>query len=102
MNINATRLTPKPPSGAAGPWATLIRQRRRSGRYPADAPKLPDGGNRQVDFADFLGVPQTTVSSWETGQTRPSAAQQQRLIRLLSVSPEELWRLIHEAGGDAA
>jgi len=98
---NATRLTPRPPKHAGGPWATLIRQRRLTGRYPKDATKLPDGGNRQVDFADFLGIPQTTLSSWETGNTSPSTEQQQRLVRVLQVSKEELWRLIF-AGGDAA
>lgn len=102
MDTKATRLTPPPPKSAGGPWATLIHQRRMTGRYPNDAPKLPNGGNRQVDFAEFLGIPQTTLSSWETGGTVPSASQQQRLVRLLSVSPDELWRLIHSAGGDAA
>lgn len=99
---NATRLTPPPPKHSGGPWATLIHQRRMTGRYPKDAPKLPEGGNRQVDFAEYLGIPQTTLSSWETGHTTPTAHMQQRIIRLLSVSPEELWRLMHTAGGDVA
>ena len=102
MDIDATRLTPKPPAAADGPWATLIKQRRATGRYPKDAPKLPDGGNRQVDFAAYLGVPQATLSSWETGQTRPSPSHQQAMIRLLHVSKDELWKLMHVTGGDAA
>ena len=97
-----TRLTPPPAKHRDGPWARLIRQRRKTGRYPSDAPKLDNGGNRQVDFAAYLGVPQTTLSSWETGHTTPSAEMQQHIVRLLSVTPDELWRLMHGAGGDAA
>lgn len=95
-----TRLTPPPAKHRDGPWARLIRQRRSTGRYPADAPKLENGGNRQVDFAAYLEVPQTTLSSWETGQTTPSAEMQRHLIRVLGVTEKELWRLVH--GGDAA
>lgn len=77
-------------------WGRLIRSKRRTGNYPPDAPKLDDGSNRQVDFAKHLGVTQTTVSMWETGEQVPSARHQNMLVRKLLIAPDELWRLHHE------
>lgn len=82
-------------------WGDLLRRERRRGHWIPDAPKLPDGSNRQVDFADFLGVSQGTYSAWERGEMVPSAYHQRRIVTRLRVAPDELWRLMH-AGGDAA
>lgn len=77
-------------------WGRLIRRKRLSGSFTPDAPKLPEGGSRQVDFAAYLGVPQATLSSWETGNSCPSMHHQTRLVKLLAIPPDELWRLHHE------
>lgn len=83
-------------------WGRLIRSKRRSGMFPPDAEtKLDDGSTRQVDFADYLGVTQTTVSMWETGEQVPSSRHQQVLVKRLGVTPDELWRLHHADRGAA-
>ena len=98
---NVTRLTGPEPDPYAEAWGKLIRTERMSGKWVPDAPKLDNGGNRQVDFADYLGVSQATLSAWERGDFAPSMYHQRQLVRKLAVAPDTLWRLMH-AGGDAA
>lgn len=68
-------------------WGQLIRERRLSGVH------LPDGSTRQVDFADMLQFSQATVSSWENGETTPSAKAQAVLISRLGITRDELWEI---------
>lgn len=39
---------------------------------------------KQAEFAQRLGVNQSTISKWETGANRPEGEEQQRLLRLWS------------------
>lgn len=79
-------------------WGALIKAKRMSGRFtPPDTSPMEDGGTRQVDFARYLGVTQTAVSMWETGEQVPSATNQRMLVRKLGIAPDELWKL-HQAG----
>jgi hypothetical protein len=71
-------------------WGDLIRSKRLSGRFVPDAPKLENGGNRQVDFAAYLGITQGQLSAWESGKSCPSAHWQARIVRSLAIDPVEL------------
>lgn len=55
-------------------------------------------GYTQAKVAGELGVQQGTVSKWESGDRMPSSLNQMRLVRLLGLSPERYWRLLHNGG----
>lgn len=74
-------------------WAALIKAKRASGKYPQDGGLTREGWTRQVDFADFLDVTQPTVSAWESAEQVPSYSQQRRLIKLLDITPTEVYEV---------
>lgn len=94
-------MTPPPTFARRDPlakaWGDMLKAKRLSGKFIPDAPKLPDGGNRQVDFADYLGVTQGQLSAWELGKSVPSAHWQQRMIQRLGIDPVELHGLFTKA-----
>ena len=78
------------PTLASG-WGDLIKAKR------------PDAGyRRQEDLAAALGVPQATVSRWESGEHAPSGHRQLVLIRLLGITDVELAGVYSAAAGAAA
>ena len=70
-------------------------------KHPSDAPALPPVcanirqrrlalGMEQKELAARLGVHKNTVSSWETGRTRPDVTQLPALCKALGLSPYTL------------
>jgi transcriptional regulator with XRE-family HTH domain len=80
-------------SGVIGGQDGLAARRRRS-------------GHTQESLAEVLGVAVSTVADWEQGSARPLPALRRPLADVLSVSLDELDRLLggddEEPGGDSA
>lgn len=52
------------------------------------------GGKTQVEFAEELGISQSSLSKWETGSFDPSIDNLFRLSEVTGRPPEYLYRLI--------
>jgi DNA-binding XRE family transcriptional regulator len=92
LHVDRTVAPPQPPPMDIAVTAVKGRNGVRRRRGLAEARKRV--GHTQATLADTVGVSKHTISEWETGNNTPNPRTRLRLAPALSISREDLDRLI--------